>query len=217
MVSHRVIVYNREVLDPKDPNRASLLCDKAIRVNLFHNIALLVLLENRITKHRLRVANTHLPSDPAYADTKLLHAAILMQHLRIWRSDSHATSTIVTGDFNSLPGSGVVRFLGTGRLLHSRRLHFGDYDFGRYTSTPHLRHSLCLADAYEHASLPATHRTPQFGGVLDYIFFDRRGLLQCSLLDDVEMASGERYELLSKRFPSDHLPLVATFQERAYA
>ncbi|KAG0244789.1 Glucose-repressible alcohol dehydrogenase transcriptional effector [Actinomortierella wolfii] len=76
---HHILRYNQTDLD--DEMRPSMARDTAIRFNLFHNLAIVALLENRRTHRLVQVATTHLLADPAYPDAKMLQSAILVSKL----------------------------------------------------------------------------------------------------------------------------------------
>jgi CCR4-NOT transcription complex subunit 6 len=93
------------------------------------------LLEHRQTGARLIVANAHIFWDPVYKDVKLVQVAILMDEIakvgdRFAKlparrdldvepptyTDGSKIPTIVCGDFNSIPDSGVYEYLSKGHL-----------------------------------------------------------------------------------------------------
>ncbi|KNE54987.1 hypothetical protein AMAG_00924 [Allomyces macrogynus ATCC 38327] len=70
-------------LHPHDPSHPYLArhVDEVTRHRSFYNLAQIAVLRNRRTGARVRVVNTHFLAAPEFADSKLLQAAILMEHL----------------------------------------------------------------------------------------------------------------------------------------
>ncbi|KAF9976387.1 Glucose-repressible alcohol dehydrogenase transcriptional effector [Actinomortierella ambigua] len=79
LADHHILRYNQTDLD--EEKRPSMARDTAIRFNLFHNLAIVALLENKRTHRLVQVATTHLLADPAYPDAKMLQSAILVSKL----------------------------------------------------------------------------------------------------------------------------------------
>lgn len=73
-----------------DEKRPSMARDTAIRFNLFHNLAIVALLENKRTHRLVQVATTHLLADPAYPDAKMLQSAILVSKLEEFKAKALA-------------------------------------------------------------------------------------------------------------------------------
>ncbi|KAG0040577.1 Glucose-repressible alcohol dehydrogenase transcriptional effector [Gryganskiella cystojenkinii] len=137
--------------------------DTAIRFNLFHNLAIVALFENKRTKRLVQVATTHLLADPAFPDAKMLQTAILTSKLEELKSQpSYGTFTgssplTTSADIhNSLPQSSSQTQQRSHRniptilagdfnslpdspvvqFLKSGQVdtcHFGKNDFGRFT------------------------------------------------------------------------------------
>ncbi len=185
------------------------------RVITKDNIAVITLLENRETLSRVIVANCHIHWDPSYADVKLVQVAMLMDELdklgQKWcaipnnslynYSSPQKISTIICGDFNSTPDSGVYEFLTRGSIRQDHN-DFGDHIYGAYTSEG-LSHKLSLKSAYSNIEeLPFTNFTPSFTGVIDYIWYSTNTLSVTGLLGGVDK------EYLSKMvgFPNAHFP-----------
>lgn len=212
LLHEHVLRFNQVELDDQNTTRPSLARDTAIRFNLFHNIAIVALLENRRTRRQVQVATTHLLADPAFPDAKMLQTAILTSKLEelkakaleeaeaafaaaetatASRSHQHPPlpqqqiPTILVGDFNSLPDSPVVNFLKTGQV---ETCHFGGNDFGRFTRTEskHFHHNLGLADSYGSSILPFTNATRKFQGTIDYLLYDPSSLGFVGFLDHLE-------------------------------
>lgn len=198
------------------------------RVLTKDHIAVVALLESRATGSRLIIANVHMHWDPEYRDVKLVQAALLMDELqkisdRFARlpprvpphlqaedptcpspptyADGSKIPTIVCGDFNSVPESGVYDFLANG-TVPSDHPDFMSHVYGNYTSDG-LKHRLNLKSAYTGVGeLPLTNYTPTFRGVIDYIWYTTPNLSVTSLLGEVDTS------YLSKvvGFPNAHFP-----------
>ncbi|KAF9941123.1 Glucose-repressible alcohol dehydrogenase transcriptional effector [Mortierella alpina] len=215
LLNEHVLRFNQVELDDDNVKRPSLARDTAIRFNLFHNLAIVALFENRRTKRQVQVATTHLLADPAFPDAKMLQTAILTSKLEelkeaAMKTASEAASattptteggasgagpaskhqpqhipTILAGDFNSLPDSSVVQFLKTGQV---DTCNFGGNDFGRFTRahSKHFYHHLGLDDSYKTSTLPFTNATRQFQGTIDYLLYDPSSLGLVGFLDHLE-------------------------------
>ncbi|KAF9133765.1 Glucose-repressible alcohol dehydrogenase transcriptional effector [Mortierella sp. 14UC] len=215
LINEHVLRFNQVELDDYNVKRPSMARDTAIRFNLFHNLAIVALFENKRTKRQVQVATTHLLADPAFPDAKMLQTAILTSKLEELKAEamaklSSATSgsiaaaqltsgnsshnspsaqhipTILAGDFNSLPDSSVVRFLKSGQV---DTCHFGGNDFGRFTRahSKHFYHRLGLADSYKSSILPFTNATRHFQGTIDYLLYDPSSLGLVGFMDHFEV------------------------------
>ncbi|KAG0022845.1 Glucose-repressible alcohol dehydrogenase transcriptional effector [Entomortierella chlamydospora] len=210
LLNEHVLRFNQVELDDYNVKRPSMARDTAIRFNLFHNLAIVALFENRRTKRQVQVATTHLLADPAFPDAKMLQAAILTSKLEELKAEAVATAaaaataaacqnqtqpqqqqqqqyipTILAGDFNSLPDSSVVNFLKTGQVETS---HFGENDFGRFTraESKYFYHHLGFVDSYKSSILPFTNATRKFQGTIDYLLYDPSSLGLVGFLDHLE-------------------------------
>ncbi|KAF9352152.1 Glucose-repressible alcohol dehydrogenase transcriptional effector [Mortierella sp. AD094] len=208
LLNEHVLRFNQVELDDYNVKRPSMARDTAIRFNLFHNLAIVALFENRRTKRQVQVATTHLLADPAFPDAKMLQAAILTSKLEELKAEAVAAAataasqnqnqthtqqqqqqqhipTILAGDFNSLPDSSVVNFLKTGQVETS---HFGENDFGRFTraDSKHFYHHLGFVDSYKSSILPFTNATRKFQGTIDYLLYDPSSLGLVGFLDHLE-------------------------------
>lgn len=162
------------------------------RVMTKDNIAVVALLEHRKSGARLIVANTHIHWDHEFRDVKLVQVAMLMDELQKIAADfaklpsrlnlgegydqaptySNGTKipTLIAGDFNSVPDSGVYEFMSKGQI-EKGHADFMSHVYGNYTSDG-LSHRLNLKSAYSHVGeLEFTNFTPGFQGVIDYIYY----------------------------------------------
>jgi CCR4-NOT transcription complex subunit 6 len=186
-VEQQLIEFNQIAMRRPDFKKTE---DMFNRVMTKDNIAVVTLLENRNSGARLIVANTHITWDTEFRDVKLVQVAMLMDELNKIGNDfarlparlnlaegydaaphyANGTKipTIVCGDFNSVPDSGVYEFLTRGSI-EKDHADFMSRIYGTYTSEG-LSHRLALKSAYSHiGELPFTNYTPGFQGAIDYL------------------------------------------------
>lgn len=206
------------------------------RVMTKDHIAVVTLLEHRASGARLIVANAHIFWDPEFRDVKLVQVAMLMDELQKISNDfaklparlnlaegydaapaylnGTKIPTIVCGDFNSIPESGVYEFLTRGALAPDHE-DFMKHVYGNYT-TEGLSHRLALKSAYSHVGeLPFTNYVPGFKGPIDYMYYTSTSLGVSGLLAGVD----EHYissvvGLPNCHLPSDHISILAEFKFR---
>ncbi|KAG0090839.1 Glucose-repressible alcohol dehydrogenase transcriptional effector [Podila epicladia] len=231
LLHEHVLRFNQVELDDSNEKRPSMARDTAIRFNLFHNLALVALFENKRTRRCVQLATTHLLADPAFPDAKMLQTAILTSKLEELKTTviaeqrhsshnhnhnhqhQHHIPTILTGDFNSLPDSSVVDFLRTGKV---ETRQFGGNDFGRFTRTnsKYFHHNLGLSDSYKSSTLPFTNATRHFQGTIDYLLFDATSLGLVGFLDhfQAEHKQETMSETKDKKKPLEYSKLFHTPQ-----
>jgi mRNA deadenylase 3'-5' endonuclease subunit Ccr4 len=105
LINEHVLRFNQVELDDYNVKRPSMARDTAIRFNLFHNLAIVALLENKRTKRQIQVATTHLLADPAFPDAKMLQTAILTSKLEELKAESMAKLSFVSNSANGHHGS----------------------------------------------------------------------------------------------------------------
>jgi len=187
------------------------------RVMTRDNIAVLTLLENKDTRQKLLIANAHLHWDPSYRDVKLLQTKMLVEEIS--RFAPRNVPVLICGDFNSMPSSGVYTFLSSGSVPEDHE------DLTPPVGTPNtvaptslstvfpngIHHNLSLRSAYAMIDeLDFTNWTPQFKGVIDYIFYDTKSLQIVGLLGNVDKDYCSRHVGFPNwHHPSDHIPLLA--------
>ena len=117
----------------------------------------------------------------------------------------------ISGDFNSLPGSGVHELLSTGHLEPDHPDFLG-HSYGQFT-TFGIRHQLRLGSAYAPVGeMPFTTYTPHLKGTIDYIWHTVHSSKVVSLLGPVDDAYAATVPgFPSEHFPSDHVHLAAKF------
>ncbi|KAA1122437.1 Glucose-repressible alcohol dehydrogenase transcriptional effector [Puccinia graminis f. sp. tritici] len=206
------------------------------RVMTKDNIAVIALLEHRQSGTRQIVANVHIHWDPEFRDVKLIQTAMLMDQIseissRFARlpkrtnlsnnyrtapsySDGTQIPTIICGDFNSIPQSGVYDYLSQG-LIPSTHPDFCKNNYGPYTQFG-IHHSLKLKSAYSNLDskeLPFTNYTPGFKGVIDYIWYSTESLQVIGLLGKIDDAYLKKVVgFPNAHFASDHVPVLAEFK-----
>lgn len=214
LIEVHLLEYNQKALQRADFKKSA---DIYNRVMTKDNIAVLTMLENKETLDRILVANTHLHWDPSFADVKLVQVGMLLDGIEKFATKylnppstspngpTYASTsdlpTLIAGDFNSEPHSGVYEFLSKG-LVRENHDDFGEYLYGDYTKEG-LSHNLSLKSAYASIDeLPFTNYTPDFKGVLDYIWSTTNTLQVMSLLGPIDK------QYLSKviAFPNPHFP-----------
>lgn len=173
------------------------------RVQGRDHVAAVALLEHKHTGARVIVANAHIFWNPEFKDVKLVQTALLMSELhhivdRFGKlpprfdlpnaprySQENRVPVILCGDFNSTPDSGVYQFLDKGYLAPDH-VDFNGFKYGNLT-TDGLEHSLALKSSYGSVGeLPLTNHTPEFSGVIDYIWYSSASLQVTALLGEVD-------------------------------
>jgi len=240
LVEQQLIEFNQVAMRRPDFKKTE---DMFNRVMTKDNIAVLALLEHRDSGARVIVANAHLYWDAKFRDVKLVQAAMLMEELgkvadhfaRLppklnlgkgyegrkapsYRSGSDIP-TIVCGDFNSVPGSGVYDFMADGKLEKDHE-DFMHHVYGNYTSEG-LSHRLALKSSYSHlegthpAGVPITNYTPGFKDHIDYIWYTTSSLSVTALLGEVDQSYLNKVVgFPNAHFPSDHIYILAEFKIR---
>ncbi|TFK67381.1 hypothetical protein BDN72DRAFT_770732 [Pluteus cervinus] len=205
------------------------------------HIAIVCLFEDRVSGSRFIIANAHIHWDPAYSDVKLVQVALLVDEVEKMAnnfakypprkrtaaeaaepgsrppptySDGTKIPTIICGDYNSAPASGVCEFLSTGSLQPDHP-DFMAHTYGKYTSEG-LRHRLGLKSAYSQLSpsdLTLTNYTPSFRGVIDYIWYSAATLNVNAVLGGVDKGYLDKVVgFPNAHFPSDHVCIVGEFR-----
>jgi CCR4-NOT transcription complex subunit 6 len=183
------------------------------------NVALLCRFSSR-EYGNLLVGNVHIHWDPAFKDVKLIQAALLVEQLNAVREAYPQIPIVLTGDFNSVPQSGVYEMLSGGSLAPQHE------DFCTYIYEPFysegLKHGLCLQDVYMSmdptieysAARTVTNCTPRYEGVIDYIWYSENSLVPSGIygLLPKEYLGRLIGGLPNAHLPSDHLPLMAEFR-----
>ncbi|PIN13607.1 Glucose-repressible alcohol dehydrogenase transcriptional effector CCR4 [Handroanthus impetiginosus] len=160
--------------------------------------------------HHVIIANTHIYWDPEWADVKIAQAKYLLSRLAgfkklISNKFDCSPSIIVAGDFNSVPGDLVYKYLVSGTNSTAPE------------TEDELPIPLSSVYAFTRREPEFTNCTPGFTGTLDYIFFSPSGDIKpVSYLELPEAESSDVNGGLPNYFhPSDHLPIGAEFEVEA--
>ncbi|PWN47969.1 hypothetical protein IE53DRAFT_320259 [Violaceomyces palustris] len=231
LIEKQLIEFNQIALQRPDFKKTE---DMFNRVMTKDNIAVVALLENKESGSRLIVANAHIHWDPEFRDVKLVQVAMLMDELekignRFAKlppklnvaegfppapkySEANQIPTIVCGDFNSVPDSGVYDYLSSG-AIDGNHEDFMDHVYGNYTSEG-LGHKYPLKSAYANVGeLPFTNFTPNFEGVIDYMWYNTNSLAVTGLLGEVDKTYLSKVVgFPNAHFPSDHVCILSEFR-----
>ncbi|KDR21473.1 CCR4-NOT transcription complex subunit 6-like-B [Zootermopsis nevadensis] len=146
------------------------------------------------------VCTAHIHWDPEFCDVKLIQTMMLSNELRSileeashsfrpgHKPDTNNIQLLLCGDFNSLPDSGVIEFLTSGRVPADHK----DFKSLAYKSClqkisgcdkpNEFTHSFKLASAYSEDIMPFTNYTFDFKGIIDYIFYSKQSMTPLGLL-----------------------------------
>ncbi|XP_076368304.1 uncharacterized protein LOC143255860 isoform X2 [Tachypleus tridentatus] len=182
----------------------------------------------------LLVCTAHIHWDPEYCDVKLIQTMMLMGELRgileeaaqsfrpgSQKPDINNIPLLLCGDFNSLPESGVVEFLTSGRVSadHPDFKRLGYKDCLRKLSstdkTSDYTHCFMLANAYKEDFMTYTNYTYDFKGIIDYIFFPTKHMKVLGLLGSLDLEWLKENKIAGcphPHIPSDHFPLLVEFE-----
>ncbi|MCO5588424.1 hypothetical protein L7F22_042380 [Adiantum nelumboides] len=231
LIEKQLIEFNQIALQRPDFRKTE---DMFNRVMTKDNIAIVALLENRDSGSRFIVANVHNYWDHEFRDVKLVQVAMLMDELeKIGQrfakfpakldvkdgyppapkySDGTKIPTLICGDFNSVPKSGVYDFLDKGVIAGDHE-DFMKHIYGDYTAHG-LQHKLALKSAYHDiGELPFTNYTPNFVGSIDYIWYNSNALAVTGLLGEVDRSYLNKVVgFPNAHFPSDHICILSEFR-----
>jgi CCR4-NOT transcription complex subunit 6 len=222
--------------------------DMLNRVMPKDNIAILALLEvkevgvlHQDQRQHIMVSNSHIHWDPELRDVKLIQSMLLvneihqiMKQVATERGIGMQTSStgemlpkglniplIMCCDLNSLPDSGVVEYLTTGRVASDHP----DFQSLKYqgflqrfmdkkvspTSSGNVSHPFNLSSVYLGNELPFTNFTYDFTGIIDYIMYTKDLLSPLGLLGKISEEWLTQNKIIAyphPHFSSDHIPLL---------
>ncbi|SAM82828.1 related to CCR4-transcriptional regulator involved in carbon catabolite repression [Ustilago bromivora] len=231
LIEKQLVEFNQIALQRPDLKKSE---DMYNRVMTKDNIAVIALLESKLSGSRVVVANVHTHWDPQFRDVKLVQVAMLMDQVekagnrfaklppKLTVGDGYPPApkythgnqipTIVCGDFNSVPETGVYHFLANGAVPGDHE-DFMDHVYGNYTAQG-LQHSYKLESSYAPVGeLSFTNYTPGYEGGIDYIFYTKNTLNVTGVLGEIDK------QYLSKvvgfpnaHFPSDHICIMSEFK-----
>ncbi|CAH1106100.1 unnamed protein product, partial [Psylliodes chrysocephalus] len=182
----------------------------------------------------LLVCTAHIHWDPEFCDVKLIQTMMLSNELKTILEESvktlkaHDINTdpsniqlVLCGDFNSLPDSGVIEFLGTGKVSQDHK----DFKALAYKSClekvlscdkpNEFTHSFKLASAYNDEIMPFTNYTFDFKGIIDYIFYAKQTMTPLGLLGPLSQEWLQQNKVIGCPHPhiySDHFPLLVELE-----
>ncbi|KAL0124860.1 hypothetical protein PUN28_006607 [Cardiocondyla obscurior] len=179
------------------------------------------------------VCTAHIHWDPEFCDVKLIQTMMLSNELRSildqagqsfrpgHKPDSSNVQLLLCGDFNSLPDSGVIEFLTSGRVAADHR----DFKDLAYKSClqkisvcdkpNEFTHSFKLASAYSEDIMPYTNYTFEFKGIIDYIFYSKQSMVPLGLLGPLSPEWFKEHKVVGcphPHVPSDHFPLLVELE-----
>ncbi|RKP38603.1 Endonuclease/exonuclease/phosphatase, partial [Dimargaris cristalligena] len=223
LVEKHVLEFQQAALQRKDFEKSD---DAFNRFMTKDNITGFALLEHKAKQTKLLVANSHIHWDPEFTDVKMVQVAMLMEEIQHLTNrygsvpagapDSRKyLSTLICGDFNSTPSSGVVEFVTRGTLDKSHA-DLAKCTYSRFI-TDGFQHNLSLKSAYATVSeLPFTNCTPTFCDVIDYVFYSNATLTPTGLLGPVDSDYAKSIVgLPNAHYPSDHISLMVEFKWKA--
>uniref|UniRef100_A0A1B6M6E9 poly(A)-specific ribonuclease n=1 Tax=Graphocephala atropunctata TaxID=36148 RepID=A0A1B6M6E9_9HEMI len=179
----------------------------------------------------LLVCTAHIHWDPEFCDVKLIQVMMLSHALRgileesslHFRPNSNNTPVqlLLCGDFNSLPDSGVIEFLSSGRVSPDHQ-DFKDLPYKSVlqkisgSEKPNeFTHSFKLSSAYSEDIMPYTNYTFHFKGIIDYIFYSKQYMTPLGLLGPLAPEWLKENKVIGcphPHIPSDHFPLLVELE-----
>ncbi|XP_035212614.1 uncharacterized protein LOC118186621 isoform X1 [Stegodyphus dumicola] len=218
--------------------------DMLNRVMTKDNIGLAALLQtkrgayqNELTQasQTLLVCTAHIHWDPEYSDVKLIQTMMLMHELKTFvddilqkcnipdsqKMDPNIIPLLLCGDFNSLPDSGVIEYLSSGRVSTSH-CDFKEFVYkdclsklGNSSKTNEFTHPFQISRAYSDGIMPFTNYSYDFKGVIDYVFYSKLHMSVLGVLGPIDSAWLEENRIQGcphPHVPSDHFPIVVELQ-----
>lgn len=184
------------------------------RVMTRDNIAVACRLTHLESNESLLIGTVHIHWDPTHRDVKLLQTIMLVEEMERLMAKHPHSALILCGDFNALHESGVGEYLENGSIGP------GHEDFGSHTYEPYstegAHHSLNLKNSYGLLSdepLTFTNFTPDFNGIIDYIWHRPNNLSVTGLLGSVPIEYSKQFVgFPTQHMPSDHIPLLVEFK-----
>jgi len=182
------------------------------------------------------VCTAHIHWDPEFCDVKLIQTMMLSNELRSileeanvnlrpghTKADIHSIPLLLCGDFNSLPDSGVIEFLSSGRVAMD---HADFKELGYKASMTRIccntesnpnefTHSFKLASAYSEDIMQNTNYTFDFKGIIDYIFYSKQSMVPLGLLGPISgewLRENKVVGCPHPHIPSDHFPLLVELE-----
>ncbi|KAL3114948.1 hypothetical protein niasHT_011384 [Heterodera trifolii] len=177
----------------------------------------------------LMVGTAHIHWDPEFCDVKLIQAMMLVHELQKildkislkYHLRTQQIPVLVTGDFNSLPESGVFEFLSKGAISkdHPDLKSFREDSCLSCLSADHedqqnFTHSLRLDSSVDASQIPFTNYTLDFKGMIDYIFATPQSLARLGILGPPDSSWVQQNKFVGfpqPHVPSDHIPIMSQY------
>lgn len=179
------------------------------------------------------VCTAHIHWDPEFCDVKLIQTMMLSNELKTilddlnhsvrppHKYDANNVQLLLCGDFNSLPDSGVIEFLSSGRVSMDHQ-DFKELGYKSCLqrllgadSLTEFTHPFKLASAYSEDIMPYTNYTFDFKGIIDYIFYSKNGMVPLGLLGPLSNEWLRESKVVGcphPHIPSDHFPLLVELE-----
>uniref|UniRef100_A0A023F4L8 poly(A)-specific ribonuclease n=1 Tax=Triatoma infestans TaxID=30076 RepID=A0A023F4L8_TRIIF len=183
--------------------------------------------DSHIAEQALLVCTAHIHWDPEFCDVKLIQVMMLSHALKgvldeaSIRLRAAPVQLLLCGDFNSLPDSGVIEFLSSGRVLSDHQ-DFKDLPYKSVLQKisgcekpNEFTHSFKLASAYSEDIMPYTNYTFHFKGIIDYIFYSKQSMTPLGLLGPLAADWLKDNKVIGcphPHIPSDHFPLLVELE-----
>ncbi|CAF0807740.1 unnamed protein product [Adineta ricciae] len=193
-------------------------------------------------KQMLFVCTAHIHWDPEYCDVKVVQTLMLLSELKTIIEDAiqkHRPNSnmsidcstvplVLCGDFNSLPGSGVIELMRSGKISMTHA-DFKDLSYETYlqrysrvdgnpTTSNDIVHHFKLQSAYETTAdpiMPYTNFTYDFKGIIDYVFFSTQLMRVLGVLGPLDPEWLQTNKIVGcphPNVPSDHFSLLVEFE-----
>lgn len=192
------------------------------------------------TFQSILVCTAHIHWDPEFCDVKLIQTMMLSNEIKTIlddaihtlrpsthsKADGSQIPLLLCGDFNSLPDSGVIEFLSSGRVpmdhqdfkelgYKSCLSRISNSSSEQTTNPNEFTHSFKLASAYSEDIMPYTNYTFDFKGIIDYIFYAKQAMVPLGLLGPVSSEWLRENKVVGcphPHIPSDHFPLLVELE-----
>lgn len=182
-----------------------------------------------VTDQALLVCTAHIHWDPEFCDVKLIQIMMLSHALKgvleeaslHLRPNLSPVQLLFCGDFNSLPDSGVIEFLSSGKVFSDHQ-DFKDLPYKSVLQKisgcdkpNEFTHSFKLASAYSEDIMPYTNYTFHFKGIIDYIFYSKQSMTPLGLLGPLAADWLKENKVIGcphPHIPSDHFPLLVELE-----
>lgn len=197
---------------------AHIFWDPAFKDVKLVQVAILVeqvsVLAEKWTKHAPSTDKSTFRHSEAEGEAKsdpLPEASTMSPSPSLEYSSGNQIPLLICGDFNSISGSGVHDLLSHGSVAGSHS-DLANRGYGNFTRDG-MTHGFSLKSAYSGADeLSFTNYTPNFTGILDYIWYSTNTLQVRGLLGNVDQEYLRKVPgFPNQHFPSDHLALRAEF------